>query len=77
MMKAIGTHIYGWWICLKGGTCRPLLLLKRPSFNFLDVYLLESGLPDGLGGFITALTSTYAMFDRCVKPREIDYPHAH
>jgi len=47
-----------------------LLLLLRPTFKFLEVYLLKLGFLDGLAGFIIAVTSAYAMFVRYVKLRE-------
>lgn len=47
------------------------LLLLRPLFKFIEVYLLRLGFLDGLAGFIIALTSAYAMFVRYVKLREL------
>ena len=49
-----------------------LLLLFRPVFKFMEVYLLKLGFLDGLAGFIIAITSAYAMFARYVKLREIE-----
>ena len=48
------------------------LLLVRPIFKFVEVYLLKLGLLDGLAGLIIAVTSSYAMFVRYVKLREIE-----
>ena len=48
-----------------------LLLLLRPLFKFIEVYLLRLGFLDGLAGFIIAVTSAYAMFVRYVKLREL------
>ena len=47
------------------------LLLFRPVFKFLEVYLLKLGFLDGLAGFVIAVTSAYAMFVRYVKLREL------
>lgn len=47
------------------------LLLLRPTFKFFEVYLLKLGFLDGLAGFIIAITSSYAMFVRYVKLREL------
>jgi len=49
-----------------------VLLLLRPTFKFLEVYLLKRGFLDGLAGFIIAVTSAYAMFVRYVKLRELE-----
>jgi len=48
------------------------LLLMRPLFKFLEVYLLRLGFLDGLPGFVIAVTSSYAMFVRYVKLREME-----
>jgi glycosyltransferase involved in cell wall biosynthesis len=48
------------------------LLLFRPVFKFLEVYLLKLGFLDGIPGFIIAVTSSYAMFVRYVKLRELE-----
>jgi len=55
----------------KGKRYHLTLLLIRPLFKFIEVYLLKLGLLDGLAGFIIAVTSAYAMFVRYVKLREI------
>ena len=47
------------------------LLLLRPLFKFIEVYILKLGFLDGLAGFIIAITSAYAMFVRYVKLREL------
>jgi len=47
------------------------LLLLRPLFKFIEVYLLRLGFLDGLAGFSIAVTSAYAMFVRYVKLREL------
>jgi len=49
-----------------------LLLLFRPLFKFLEVYLLKKGFLDGLPGLIIATTSAYALFVRYVKIRELE-----
>jgi glycosyltransferase involved in cell wall biosynthesis len=49
-----------------------LFLLFRPTFKFLEVYLLKLGFLDGVAGFIIAVTSAYAMFVRYVKLRELE-----
>jgi len=49
-----------------------LLLLFRPTFKFLEVYLLKLGFLDGVAGLIIAVTSAYAMFVRYVKLRELE-----
>jgi len=49
------------------------LLLFRPLFKFLEVYLLKKGILDGVPGFIIAITSAYALFVRYVKLREIEH----
>jgi hypothetical protein len=48
------------------------LLLTRPLFKFLEVYLLKKGFLDGLAGFIISISSAYAMFARYVKLREFE-----
>lgn len=48
------------------------LLLLRPIFKFMEVYVLNLGFLDGLAGFIIASTSAYAMFVRYIKLREIE-----
>lgn len=48
------------------------LLLLRPLFKFVEVYLLKLGFLDGLAGFIIAASSAYAMFVRYIKLREIE-----
>jgi glycosyltransferase involved in cell wall biosynthesis len=50
----------------------PLLLLLRPPFKFIEVYLLRFGFLDGVAGFIIALSSAYAVFVRYVKLRELE-----
>lgn len=55
----------------KGGKYRLSLLLMRPLFKFIEVYFFKLGLLDGLAGFIIAITSSYAMFVRYVKLREL------
>jgi len=47
------------------------LLLFRPLFKFLEVYILKRGFLDGLPGLIIAATSAYALFVRYVKLREM------
>ena len=49
----------------------PLVLL-RPLFKFVEVYLLKLGFLDGLAGFIIAITSAYTIFVRYIKLREIE-----
>ena len=56
----------------KGKRYRLSLLLLRPLFKFMEVYLLKLGFLDGLAGFIIATSSAYAMFVRYVKLREIE-----
>jgi len=56
----------------KGGRFHVILLLFRPMFKFLEVYLLKRGFLDGLPGLIIAVTSAYALFVRYVKIREIE-----
>lgn len=56
----------------KGKRYHLSLLLVRPLFKFIEVYLLKLGLLDGLAGLIIAITSAYAMFVRYVKLREIE-----
>jgi len=56
----------------KGKRFRPILLLSRPFFKFLEVYLLKRGFLDGVPGLIIAATSAYALFVRYVKLREIE-----
>ena len=51
-----------------------LFLLFRPTFKFLEVYLLKLGFLDGVAGLIIAVTSAYAMFVRYVKLRELETP---
>jgi glycosyltransferase involved in cell wall biosynthesis len=48
------------------------LLLLRPVFKFLEVYVLKLGFLDGLAGLIIATTSAYALFVRYIKLREIE-----
>ena len=48
------------------------LLLMRPLFKFLEVYVLRRGFLDGLPGFVIAVVSSYAMFVRYVKLREME-----
>ncbi len=55
----------------RGKRYHPLLLLLRPLFKFIEVYLLKLGFLDGLAGLIIAVTSAYAMFVRYVKLREL------
>jgi len=66
----------------KGKRYRVHLLVFRPLFKFAEVYLLKGGFLDGLAGFVIAVSSSYAMFVRYVKLREIeahhaDYTHGH
>jgi len=56
----------------KGKRFHPILLLLRPFFKFLEVYLLKRGFLDGVPGLIIAATSAYALFVRYVKLREIE-----
>ena len=56
----------------QGKRCSPLLLLLRPPFKFIEVYLLRLGFLDGIAGFIIALSSAYAVFVRYVKLREVE-----
>jgi glycosyltransferase involved in cell wall biosynthesis len=56
----------------KGKRFHPILLLSRPFFKFLEVYLLKRGFLDGVPGLIIAATSAYALFVRYVKLREIE-----
>ena len=48
------------------------LLLFRPFFKFLEVYLLKRGFLDGIPGFIIAINSAHSMFLRYIKLREIE-----
>jgi hypothetical protein len=48
------------------------LLLLRPFFKFMEVYFLKLGFLDGVAGFIIAVTSSYTMFVRYVKLRELE-----
>lgn len=48
-----------------------ILLLFRPFFKFLEVYIIKRGFLDGLAGFIIAVTFSYFMFVRYVKLREL------
>lgn len=48
------------------------LLLLRPVFKFLEVFVLKRGFLDGTAGFIIAVTSAYALFARYVKLREME-----
>lgn len=57
----------------KGKRYRLSLLLLRPLFKFLEVYLLKLGFLDGLAGLVIATSSAYAMFVRYVKLRELEY----
>lgn len=56
----------------RGKRYRFWLLILRPFFKFVEVYLLKLGFMDGLAGFIIAVTSSYAMFVRYIKLREIE-----
>ncbi|MBL7211216.1 MAG: glycosyltransferase family 2 protein [Desulfobacteraceae bacterium] len=56
----------------KGERFHLSLLLLRPLFKFLEVYLLKRGISDGVPGLIIAVTSAYAVFVRYVKIREIE-----
>jgi len=56
----------------KGKRYHLWLLVFRPAFKFLEVYVLKLGFLDGLAGFIIATTSAYALFVRYVKLREIE-----
>jgi len=56
----------------KGKRFHIFLLLIRPLFKFLEVYLIKKGFLDGLAGFIIAMSSAYAMFARYIKLREIE-----
>lgn len=56
----------------KGKRFHVTLLLLRPLFKFLEVYLLKRGFLDGLPGLIIAVTSAYALFVRYAKIREIE-----
>jgi len=56
----------------KGKRFHVSLLLLRPLFKFMEVYLLKRGFLDGLAGFVIAISSAYAMFARYVKLREIE-----
>lgn len=56
----------------KGKRYHPVLLLFRPLFKFIEVYLFKRGFLDGLAGFIIAITSSYSMFIRYVKLRELE-----
>jgi glycosyltransferase involved in cell wall biosynthesis len=48
------------------------LLIARPVFKFLEVYILKKGFLDGTPGLIIAVTSAYALFVRYVKLREME-----
>jgi glycosyltransferase involved in cell wall biosynthesis len=48
------------------------LLVVRPVFKFLEVYILKKGFLDGVPGLIIAVTSAYALFVRYVKVREME-----
>ena len=48
------------------------LLIVRPAFKFLEVYVLKKGFLDGVPGLIIAVTSAYALFVRYVKLREME-----
>lgn len=56
----------------QGKRYSPLLLLSRPPFKFIEVYLLRLGFLDGIAGFVIALSSAYAVFVRYVKLRELE-----
>ncbi len=56
----------------KGKRYHLSLLLVRPFFKFMEVYLLRRGFLDGPPGLVIAVTSAYAMFVRYVKLREIE-----
>jgi glycosyltransferase involved in cell wall biosynthesis len=56
----------------KGKRFHLILLIFRPLFKFLEVYVLKRGFLDGLPGLIIAVTSAYALFVRYVKLREIE-----
>ncbi len=56
----------------KGARYSVWLLLIRPVFKFLEVYFLKLGFLDGSAGLIIAVTSSYAMFVRYVKLRELE-----
>ncbi len=56
----------------QGKRYNPLLLLLRPPLKFIEVYLLRLGFLDGIAGFIIALSSSYALFVRYVKLREME-----
>ena len=56
----------------KGKRFRMSALLLRPVFKFLEVYFWKLGFIDGLPGFLIAATSSYGMFVRYVKLREIE-----
>lgn len=56
----------------KGARYSVWLLIIRPVFKFLEVYLLKLGFLDGSAGLIIAVTSSYAMFVRYVKLRELE-----
>jgi glycosyltransferase involved in cell wall biosynthesis len=55
----------------RGKHFSPILLLLRPPFKFIEVYLLRLGFLDGTAGFIIALSSAYAVFVRYVKLWEL------
>jgi glycosyltransferase involved in cell wall biosynthesis len=59
-------------IYAQGERYRLPLLLLRPLFKFMEVYLLKLGFLDGLAGFVIATSSAYAMFVRYIKLREIE-----
>jgi len=56
----------------KGKRYHLWLLVLRPAFKFLEVYVLKLGFLDGLAGFIIAITSAYALFVRYVRLRELE-----
>jgi len=57
----------------EGKKFRVSLMLFRPIFKFLEVYILRLGILDGIPGLIIASTSAYAMFVRYVKLRELTF----
>jgi glycosyltransferase involved in cell wall biosynthesis len=56
----------------RGVKFRLRLLVLRPIFKFLEVYVLKRGFLDGMAGLIIAGTSAFAMFVRYVKLREME-----
>ena len=56
----------------RGKRYRLSLVLLRPLWKFVEVYILKLGVLDGLAGFIIAITSAYAVFVRYVKLRELE-----